>query len=188
MPKVINNIEKKIFNSAMELFGNLGYSNVDIKMIANKAGIAVGTLYNYYPNKMQLYLSVLEFSWDDTLKKIDENSKLDIPPKLKIRKYLEVLYDDIEDRRGLGGEIAKERNMNMNKKPENIPFMATIVFMFLEQINLIEEEIDCNISEKNKIKLIEILIASIPFIIKSYPQERENNIDFLAQIIYKSIK
>ena len=188
MPKVINNIEKKIFNSAMELFGNLGYSNVDIKMIANKAGIAVGTLYNYYPNKMQLYLNVLEFSWDDTLKKISENSKLDISPKSKIRKYLEILYDDIEDRRGLGSEIAKEKNIDMNKKPKNIPFMTTIVLIFLEQINLIEEEIGCNISEENKIKLIETLIASIPFIIKSYPQERENNIGFLAQIIYKFIK
>lgn len=184
MPKVINDIEKNIFNAAMKLFGDLGYGNVDMKMIANRAGIAVGTLYNYYPNKMQLYLNVLEFSWDDTLKKIDENSKSDISPESKIRKYLEVLYDDIEDRKGLGGEIAKEKNIDISKESKNMPFMAAIVLKFLEQINLIEEEAGC----KNKIKLVETLIVSIPFMIKSYPQEREDNIDFLTQIIYKFIK
>ena len=188
MPKVINDIEKKIFNAAMELFGDSGYGNVDMKMIANRAGIAVGTLYNYYPNKMQLYLNVLEFSWDDTLKKIGENSKSDISPESKIRKYLEVLYDDIEDRKGLGGEIAKEKNIDISKESKNMPFMAAIVLEFLEQINLIEEEAGCNISEENKIKLVETLIVSIPFMIKSYPQEREDNIDFLTQVVYKFIK
>lgn len=132
MPKVINDIEKNIFNAAMELFGDLGYDTVDMKMIANRAGIAVGTLYNYYPNKMQLYLDVLEFSWDDTLKKIDENSKSDISPESKIRKYLEVLYDDIEDRKGLGSEIAKVKNIDINKESKNLPFMAAIVLKFLE--------------------------------------------------------
>jgi len=188
MPKVINDIEKNIFNAAMKLFGDLGYDTVDMKMIANRAGIAVGTLYNYYPNKMQLYLNVLEFSWDDTLMKIDENSKSDISPESKIRKYLEVLYDDIEDRKGLGSEIAKEKNIDISKESKNMPFMAAIVLKFLEQINLIEEEAGCNIPEENKIKLVETLIVSIPFMIKSYPQEREDNIDFLTQIIYKFIK
>lgn len=187
MSKVINDVEKNIFNSAMNLFGDLGYDTVDMKMIANGAGIAVGTLYNYYPNKMQLYLSVLEFSWDDTLKKIDKNKKLDIPPELKIRKYLEVLYDDIEGRKGLGVEIAKEKNIDIIKEPKTTSFRATIVNEFVQQINLIKN-VNCNISEEEKVKLIEVLIRSIPYMIKSYPKERKDNIDFLAQIIYKFIK
>jgi AcrR family transcriptional regulator len=188
MPKVINDIEKNIFDSAMELFGDFGFGGVDMKMIANKAGIAVGTLYNYYPNKMQLYQNVLESSWDNTLKKIDEKSKSDLSPKGKIRKFLEVLYDDIEDRKGLGSEIAKEKNVDINKESKNMPFMSAIVLRFLEQINLIEKEVGCSISKEHKIKFIETLIASIPFLLKSYPQEKEDNIDFLTQTIYKFIK
>ena len=187
MPKVINDVEKNIFNSAMNLFGNLGYDAVDMKMIANGAGIAVGTLYNYYPNKMQLYLSVLEFSWDDTLKKIDKSKKLDISPELRIRKYLEVLYDDIEGRRGLGSEIAKEKNIDIIKEPKTTSFRAIIVNEFVQQISLIKD-VNCNISEKEKVKLIEVLIGSIPYMIKSYPKERKDNIDFFTQVIYKFIK
>ena len=188
MPKVINDIEENIFNAAMDLFGELEYDIVDIKMIANRAGIAVGTLYNYYPNKMELYLNVLEYSWDDTLKKIDESNKPHIPPELKVRRYLEVLYDDIEGRKGLGGEIAKEKNIDLIKESKIISFRTAIVNKFIQQINLIEKEGSCDISEKDKVKLTEIIVRSIPFIIKSYPQEREDNIDFLVQVIYKFIK
>lgn len=188
MPKVINDIEKNIFNAAMELFGDLGYDIVDMKMIANRAGIAVGTLYNYYSNKMQLYLIVLENSWEGTLKKIDENSKSDISPESKIKKYLEILYYDIEGRKGLGNEIAKEKNIDIVKDSKTMSFRTAIVLKFIEQINLKEEVVNCDISEKDKIKLIEILVRSIPSMIKSYPQEREDNIDFLAQVVYRFIK
>jgi AcrR family transcriptional regulator len=188
MPKVINDIEKNIFNAAMELFGVLGYDGVDMKKIANRAGIAVGTLYNYYANKMQLYLSVLEFSWDDTLKKLNEFNQSDLTPELKIRKYLEILYDDIVGRKGLGSEIAKEKEFDIIKESKTMPFRTAITNKFLEQIILIEEGISSDGSEKNKVKLIEILIRSIPTMIESYPQEREDNIELLAQIIYRFIK
>lgn len=188
MPKVINDIEENIFNAAMELFGDLGYDAVDMKMIAKKAGIAVGTLYNYYSNKMQLYMSVLEDSWDETLKKIGKSSESNISPELKIRKYLEVLYDDIETRRGLGSELAKEENIDINKESKGMSFRSAIVIEFIKQINLIEKDMGYNVSEENKIKLVEILIVSIPFMINSYPQEREENIDFLAQVVYRFVK
>lgn len=188
MPKVINDIEENIFNAAMELFGDFGYDAVDMKMIAKRAGIAVGTLYNYYSNKMQLYMRVLENSWDETLKKIGGNNESNISPELRIRKYLEVLYDDIETRRGLGSELAKEEDIDINKESKGMSFRSAIVVEFIKQINLIEEEIGCNVSEENKIKLVEILIVSIPFMINSYPQKREENIDFLAQVVYRFIK
>ena len=46
MPKIIKNLEENIFNAAFELFSEYGYQDVDMKMIAKKVGIAVGTLYN----------------------------------------------------------------------------------------------------------------------------------------------
>lgn len=188
MPKVINDIEKKIFNSAMELFGDLGYDNVDMKMIANRADIAVGTLYNYYSNKMQLYLSVLVNSWDDTLNKIDENNKPYISPESKIRKYVEILYDDIEGRKGLGLEIAKEKDIDISMESKKAWFRTAIAQRFIKQINLIGGKVGCDVSEKSREKLIETLMVSIPVMIKSYPQEREDNIDFLAQFVYRFIK
>ena len=53
MPKIIKDVDKILQNCAMNLFITYGYLNVDMKMISEKSGIAVGTLYHYYENKQQ---------------------------------------------------------------------------------------------------------------------------------------
>ena len=60
MPKIIKDAEKQILQSATELFGQHGYHSADMKMISNKTGIAVSTIYNYFPTKKKLFISVLE--------------------------------------------------------------------------------------------------------------------------------
>ncbi|HHU92132.1 MAG TPA: TetR/AcrR family transcriptional regulator, partial [Halanaerobiaceae bacterium] len=51
MPKIIDNIEQKIYENALSLFAAKGYNQVSMKNVAEASGIAVGTLYNYYSNK-----------------------------------------------------------------------------------------------------------------------------------------
>ena len=48
MAKLIFSIEDKIFISAKELFYEKGYEQVNMKDISKRAGIAVGSLYNYF--------------------------------------------------------------------------------------------------------------------------------------------
>ena len=43
--------EKKIFDSAVELIFERGYSATTTSEIAKKAGVAEGTIFRYYPNK-----------------------------------------------------------------------------------------------------------------------------------------
>lgn len=70
MPKIIKDIEERIFNAALKLFAERGYNKVNMKMVAKEAGIAVGTLYNYFPNKLGLFLSVLETNFKKPLKSL----------------------------------------------------------------------------------------------------------------------
>jgi len=50
--------EKTIFRSARELFYRNGFKDTSISEIAEKAGIGVGTFYNYFPSKEELFLKV----------------------------------------------------------------------------------------------------------------------------------
>ena len=102
MPKVIKDAEKTIKNCATELFVEYGYLKVDIRMISAKSKIAVGTLYHYYQSKKQLYFEILNESWEKTFIKLDTISIDDIPSEEKLRKYIIVLYEDMEQRKGLG--------------------------------------------------------------------------------------
>ena len=48
----------KILEVAREAFGVHGFAKTTIKLIALKAGLAQGTVYTYFDNKEQLFLSV----------------------------------------------------------------------------------------------------------------------------------
>ena len=62
MPKIIENLDEEISKTALELFRDNSYQNVSMRKIASEVGIAVGTLYNYYPNKWELYIEAFEES------------------------------------------------------------------------------------------------------------------------------
>ena len=107
MPKIIHNLNARIEQAAMELFNTYDYNQVDMKMIAKKCNIAVGTLYNYYPNKKQLFIHVLEESWSTTSHSLDEIYEMALLPEEKLSRSIEVLYDDIHGRKGMGKLIYK---------------------------------------------------------------------------------
>ena len=53
-------IDKKadIFNSGRELFYSKGFKDTNVSEIAKQAGMGVGTFYNYYSSKEELFLEV----------------------------------------------------------------------------------------------------------------------------------
>ena len=51
---------EKILRAAERLFGEKGLHSVNSKEIAAEAGVAVGTFYNYFPDKQDLFLEVFE--------------------------------------------------------------------------------------------------------------------------------
>lgn len=50
----------RIHTAAIELLEEKGFTETRMRDISEKAELAVGTLYNYYPSKHDLYMSILE--------------------------------------------------------------------------------------------------------------------------------
>lgn len=50
---------KQILDAALAVFSRKGYGQSTIPDIAREGGIAVGTIYNYYPSKRDILVSVL---------------------------------------------------------------------------------------------------------------------------------
>ena len=57
IPKQKRSIEKKMLikRTALFLFSEKGYANVSTNEIAKAADIAIGSVYNYFPNKKAIY-------------------------------------------------------------------------------------------------------------------------------------
>jgi AcrR family transcriptional regulator len=107
MPKIIPDLGPRILRAAAHQFEAKGFAATDMKSLATEVGISVGTLYNYYPSKPELFLAV-SLLWKDELSarmlaRLDEADT----PVAKLRTVLQMLYDDMENFTGLWREFIR---------------------------------------------------------------------------------
>lgn len=57
--RVVRRNQTAIEEAALRLFIRQGYFGTSVREIAGAAGISIGNLYNYYPNKRALYVSLV---------------------------------------------------------------------------------------------------------------------------------
>ncbi len=187
MPKIIDNIEEKIYNAAFELFTNKGYDSVNMKMVAKKTGIAVGTLYNYHQNKKRLYLAVFKNSWEDTFKKIDTVLNKEDPDN-KLESLINVLYTDISQRRGFAQELIKSSEL----KELGMKFVEDLKNKLKSKIKeALKAYARCkkaNITEGKKARLVQLIFTEIIALNSEFGAEKEKNIDFIMELVNSTLK
>jgi AcrR family transcriptional regulator len=78
MPRTPQQLEKlrqerrqRIMETALETFAEHGYESSSISMIANKAGVSKGLMYNYFQSKEDLLVSLMENGLDEMVDLID---------------------------------------------------------------------------------------------------------------------
>ncbi|SHK03941.1 TetR/AcrR family transcriptional regulator [Paramaledivibacter caminithermalis] len=182
MPKIIKDIEENIFKAAFELFGQYGYKETDMKKIAKNVGIAVGTLYNYYSNKKELFVSVFKKSWENTFLRIDNMLKEEIDSRDKIKILIEILYDEISKRKGLGGELIKENILTEKNSKELVFVMEGLLQRILGLLKEIRCYEDIRIKEDMEDRLALSIFMIIVELVKKYPNEKEKNLEFISQL------
>lgn len=186
MPKIIHNIQERIENSAFTLFSQYDFGQVDMKMIAKKCNIAVGTLYNYYPNKMHLFVSVAQKSWGETSEALDHVYAQDISASQKLSQSIEVLYDDIESRKGMGKSIYKI--LAKYELDDELTDIFHKIFFKIERLfePFQNKNFSCSQTKVN-LRLAKCLIVIIQNAIVSYPHNREDNLSFIRDFFYNSL-
>lgn len=58
--KISEDKRKKIFKVAISEFASKGYSATSINIIAEKAGISIGSMYSYFASKEDLFLAIVD--------------------------------------------------------------------------------------------------------------------------------
>lgn len=77
-----------VFNAGRELFYTKGYKDTNVSEIAKLAEIGVGTFYNYYSSKEQLFLEVFVKENEDQKRHMMENIEPDEDPISMITKLI----------------------------------------------------------------------------------------------------
>lgn len=63
---------KRILEAAYDTFGTLGFQRAKLKDIAERAGLAPGTIYTYFTDKSHLFREAVEETWDELHEAIEE--------------------------------------------------------------------------------------------------------------------
>lgn len=178
MPKLIDGIVEKIYQAAFRLFTIKGYQQVTMKKIAQEAGLSVGTLYNYFLNKQDLFLNVFRQSLEETYNVLDKMLEQD---KKDRYNFIATLYDEIVRLKELGRVILRE-------KIDHEIFEQMKEYLLSSIRNLVykaEEKRDLQIPDRDKDRAIRLLIMTIYDFAQEFPKEKEENINFICRLIDK---
>jgi len=69
------NKKQKIMDASLSLFAEKGFSATSINMIAKKAGISKGLMYNYFKSKEELITTILNSGFDEFLSVFNTNNE-----------------------------------------------------------------------------------------------------------------
>jgi len=114
MRKKTGNKDKKILEAAIYIFAHRGFANTRIADIAEKANIAVGSVYLYYPDKESILLKIMGEIWKDvyeSLEKTCENSEFNV--REKILAFIDLVLHKLSENKEISMLISHEQNFWM---------------------------------------------------------------------------
>lgn len=183
MPKIIKNLDEKIYNAAMKLFSQYGYEGTDMKKISKEIGVAVGTLYNYYPNKEELFLNVIEQSWKITFEKIEDICNMDDMPRNKLVKFVQVLAEETADRKGIGRTVMRENLITEDGMKRMVNLRNNLLNKMESLIGEYRENNNLKFEKRMDRRLSETIFITIVTILAEHPDEKDINLEFFNQFI-----
>lgn len=89
MPKRIENVPEQLLAETGRQLARQGYAKTTVRSVAGACGIAVGTVYNYYPSKEHLIASYVARDWQTSLAAMNAGSR-DSPKACLHTIYLEL--------------------------------------------------------------------------------------------------
>ena len=68
----------EIINASKEIFKEKGLNSLNMREVASRCNVALGSIYNYYPSKSMLLLDTIDSIWKEILHKFNfEGNRFD---------------------------------------------------------------------------------------------------------------
>ncbi len=173
-------VKKKIISVSRELFNDIGFDKTSTKMIGKEAGIAEGTIFNYFSTKDEIFFEVF---YKDYIDDVESGLSRNIYEKDIINQINENICNVLSKMLRLPKRVLLEMGIVTikiaKKKPEFLKKMAKIDFQYMEEVEkylnqLIIDDVLISFDSKN---MSEIIFGSIIFELSMYLYKKENTRD-----------
>ncbi len=106
---IVNSKEEIIRKASIQVFAREGYYRATTDRIAEEAGVAVGTIYNYFKNKSDILNSIFQEEYQKRKAIFEKLKEKDISPTEKIRQIIEKHFEEVKEQPELIKIILEER-------------------------------------------------------------------------------
>ena len=93
MARALENPKATIVSTGMALAVKEGLDSINMRKVASEGGVALGTIYNYFPGKADLTYAIMNAFWNEAFKTFHHA----LDPELDFYKQFEVLYFYMRD-------------------------------------------------------------------------------------------
>lgn len=170
----------KIINAARNVFKQNGYRLADMRTIAREAGIAVGTIYNYYPNKALLYQAVLQQNWQLIEGRLEEVVKGEQPLAEKLKGISTYLFQFIKEHDSLWREVVEDPLPNTELRDKGSKAQAEAYASLMNHMRELFSQ--TGYSSEDVERMMITFVASVTHLGRKFPQEVEANVAFIHQL------
>lgn len=99
----------EILNAARDVFSERGFKLATLDEIAERAEFGKGTIYNYFRNKEELFVSVIERGIQRFQAFVENTVEASASPRQKIEMYIDAAFEFFEQHRQLFSVLVLER-------------------------------------------------------------------------------
>ena len=107
-----------IYDAAVEILMRDGYEAMTMERVAEQAGVAKGSLYNYFPNKLELLRFVRVKSFEPLEERVDAILDSDTDALEKLRLMFRAWFEYLDSRRRLFNFLFNEHAIHKLFRPE----------------------------------------------------------------------
>ncbi len=116
--KMMGETRERLVKAAVEEFAREGYEGANINRITQAAGVATGTIYNYFPSKKEMMLAILSEIGNAHCAFFAEQIRQENNIVLRVERLFEAGFDFFRDN----------------------PYQARVLFMMLQGANVTFKE------------------------------------------------
>lgn len=191
IPRQARSREKRdaLLRSAAEVFTQRGYPATSADLIAETAGVSIGTFYNYFRNKRQILLALVTAQLDDIFGHL-RLAQLDLSRGNASQHIREAVAAALQENERSG--LQRVWQELMSSEPELIPYQQTIRDYAHQQLSAqlclaqqrgnTWEHLDVEVTALAILALVDSLSTRV-----GYPLEKQRIIDGVADLIYHAI-
>ena len=174
-------LRDELLHHAKEIASTDGYNKISMRELAKRAGIATGTVYNYFSSKDEILLALTDSYWRQVLDKMNEPA-----PHILFYNQLEYAYQFlcqhlVSKASELMGSLGNVQKAGQQRMVAMHQHLSKILLTYLNTDEKISDALWTETFTKEK--YIDFITNNMMLSLRA----RATNIDFLIEIVKRTL-